>query len=221
MNLIINSNTCVGAEIYKHLQLEYISPLIGTLIPNDLEFITFVNNFKSNINGNITYDKNPKPNTIFEQQNISKFYTHKQVKIPYPIIHIRESDIHCIHEKTCKSAYNNFIRRVERTKTVINNNNYKIINVMVFTEFINIHDNYKDIIINFLSNTYDDTIHIFMGPENYNIITDNIKNVYIPINKWNNISLQQRDTSHIIETNNQTFSSEVISNYIQTHIIQN
>jgi len=42
MHLVINSNTCVGSEIYSRLKREYMSPLIGTIIPNDDEYIKFI-----------------------------------------------------------------------------------------------------------------------------------------------------------------------------------
>ena len=52
MDIIINCNTCVGWDIYKKFNLEYTSPLIASLIPNDIEYLKLIKNFKNIINDN-------------------------------------------------------------------------------------------------------------------------------------------------------------------------
>ena len=167
MHLIINSNTCVGSEIYKRLNKKYISPLIGTLIPNDDEYIEFVNKFQDILNSPINVTLHPKKNTSFERQSQNKYYQHRSIAVPYPIIQIENIDIHCIHENNCDEALEKFKRRFERSKNIIQTSNYKILNVLVFTELINEYNDYQEIINDFLTNEDIHTINIFLGPNKY------------------------------------------------------
>jgi len=213
MELIINSNTCVGAEIYQRLRLQYASPLIGTLIPNDLEYLEYVKKFKQLINSDIQCNLIPKDNTVFERQSCSKYYQHAHISTPYPIIHMGTTDIHCIHDTGSDATRVKFMRRIDRMKNIMKTESYKIVNVMVFTEFLNIHENYEDIIKTFLSNIADDTINIFLGPEKYKIPVDTIKNAYIPVKEWDDISLD-RDGSFVMNHNNQDVSRDLLSQFI-------
>jgi hypothetical protein len=214
MHLIINSNTCVGSEIYKRLNKEYISPLIGTLIPNDDEYIEFIKKFQSILNSPINVTLHPKNNTSFERQSQNKYYQHRSIAVPYPIIQIENIDIHCIHEENCDKTLEKFKRRFERSKDIIQTNNYKILNVLVFTELITEHNDYQEIINDFLTNEDINTINIFLGPNKYKIQTDNIKNIYISNSYFDNISLE-RDSSFVIKANNQDISTDILTNYIK------
>jgi uncharacterized protein (DUF1919 family) len=146
MDLIINSNTCVGSEIYSKLSTQYTSPLIGTLIPNDYEYIKFIKNFKRILDYPINITFIPKNDTIFEKQTHNKYYNHIQIQTPYPIIQVGSVDIHCIHEKDANTTLEKFKRRVERTKNIIKAKNYNILNILVFTEIITQVDDYQQII---------------------------------------------------------------------------
>ena len=131
-NLIINSNTCVGWTIYdRFIKCEYKSPLIGTLIIDDNDYISLIQDFKKTINSNISYSLIPK-NNIYEKQTSNKYYKHSTIRTPYPIININNNDIHCIHENDMNKCIDKFKRRTERCKNILNNEKYKIINTMVF-----------------------------------------------------------------------------------------
>ncbi len=214
MHLIINSNTCVASEIYSRLKIKYLSPLIGTLIPNDEEYIKFIEKFKSILDSCINVTLYPKSDTIFERQSQHKYYQHRLIKVPYPIIQIESIDIHCIHEKDCAIALKKFKRRIERSKNIIQTNKYKILNVLVFTELITDTNDYEQIIKDFLTNKDINTINIFLGPNKYKIQTDNIKNIYISNSYFDNISLE-RDSSFIIKANNQNISADILTDYIK------
>lgn len=214
MDIIINSNTCVGWDIYKKFNLEYTSPLIASLIPNDIEYLKLIKNFKNILNDNkINISNIPKKNTIFEIQNNYPYYKHEIIKVPYPIIKIDDIDIHFIHETELDLTYNKFIRRIERCKNIIKNNNYKILNILIFTEIINDTNNYEELIESFLSNNDISMQNIFLGPEKYKIVTDNIKNIYISHEYFNNISTD-RNSSHIMLANSQEISSNILYNFI-------
>ena len=73
MYLIINSNTCVGSEIYKLLNLEYNSPFIGTLFLDDMDYIYMIKKFKYILNDELLYSTTPKINSIFEKQTSYKY----------------------------------------------------------------------------------------------------------------------------------------------------
>mgnify|MGYP001178372058 FL=1 len=216
MYLIINSNTCVGSEVYKLLNLEYNSPLIGTLIVDDMDYIYLIKNFKKIITYDFVCNTIPKIDSIFEKQTSYKYYNHKSINIPYPIININNIDIHCIHENNIDICLEKFKRRLNRCNNIIKENQeYKIINIMVFSEIINIYDDYNLVIKNFLSNQDNNTINIFLGPEKYYIETDLKKyNIYIVHSNFNNINTNKRDESNIMIGNNQDVSSEIIKNFI-------
>lgn len=218
MNLIINSNTCIGSELYSKLKIRYSSPLIGTLIPNDYEYLKFTQKFESIINECINITNIPKNNTIFEKQTHNKYYYHKSITIPYPIIQLSEIDIHCIHEKDHCITLEKFKRRLERSINIIKTNNYIILNVLVFTEIINESHDYQEIINDFLNNNNSKTVNIFLGPHKFKIQTDNIKNIYIAHSYFDNISTE-RDSSHIMKANDQNISRDILYNFIINNII--
>lgn len=193
MNTIIISNTCLGMEIIKlNNILPYNNPFISTLIPNDLEFILLVNNFEKYINLEPVLGY-PKQNTLFTKQNNGFYYKHEAVNPNYPVILLGDIDIHCIHEYDHKYCLNKFKRRLERCRNLINSNNYKIIMVMSFAEFINNHDNTNWVIHEYYKNLSNINISkIFIGPSKYK---NNHQN-YLSIDNWDNISLE-RNSSHV------------------------
>lgn len=218
MHLIINSNTCVGWNIYNEIKKEYTSPLIGTLIPNDEEYIEFIKNFKTMINSSINVTSNPKNDTIFEKQSGSKYYSHNAIQVPYPIIKIEDIDIHCIHENDNMECLKTFKRRCERANKIIKTNNYKILNILVFTELITETNDYQQTINAFLTNKDIDTVNIFLGPKKYKINTDNMRNVYIEDIYFDNIHLK-RNTSFIMICNNQPISTNILIKHIRNNLI--
>jgi uncharacterized protein (DUF1919 family) len=210
MNNIIISNTCVGRSIIiKNNIFPYNNPFIGSLIPNDLEYVKLINNFNYYINIEPRLEE-PKNNTIFSIQNKSKYYLHKDIQTPYPVIHLDDIEIHFIHDFDNEKCIDKFKRRLDRLKNIINNNDYKIIVTLSFSEIINNHDNILNYINEYFKNNNELNIEkYFIGPNEYN--NGNIN--YININKWNNIKLN-RDSSHIYDFNDQPFSINILSGLI-------
>jgi len=212
MNNIIISNSCVGQFIIKNKNIfPYNNPFIGSLIPNDNDYLKMVNNFSIYINAPIKLGE-AKKDSLFAIQNKKKYYNHRLVKIQYPIIYFGDIEIHFIHEEDEIECLNKFNRRLERMKEIINNQKYKIIFTMSFSEFFNNHANIQVNIDEYFSNNLDNSIIIdkyFIGPPEYNNGNSN----YINIDKWANIKLN-RDSSHVYNFNDQLFSIDIFLNNI-------
>lgn len=194
--IILLSNTCVGFFIYRDLlKIQYNNPFIGSLIPNDLQFIEFCNNIDKYINLEPQIGE-PDKNSLFALQSKNKYYYHPKSNKIYPVIFLGDLEIHFIHETNELKCLQKFNERLKRFKKLFNENK-KIIALLSFSEFLNEHSNKQEIISSFFKNK---TINkIFIGPEKYN------KNYeyYISIKEWNNILLE-RNQSHIYKFNNQT-----------------
>jgi len=212
MNNIIISNKCVGLQINKKKNyLPYNNPFIGSLIPNDLEYIKLINNLEYYLNVEPIIGE-PKDNTVFHSQNKSKYYLHESIPVPYPVVLLDDIEIHFIHEIDKNLCIDKFKRRLDRTKNIINNFDYKIFVTLSFSEFINNHDNITDV-INEYFNKNESKLNIekyFIGPSQFN---NSYYTNYTNINKWDNINLS-RDSSHVYNFNDQPFSIEVFSNII-------
>jgi uncharacterized protein (DUF1919 family) len=212
MNNIIISNSCVGQFIIKNKNIfPYNNPFIGSLIPNDNDYIKLVNNFNNYINAPIKLGE-AKKDSLFAIQNKNIYYNHRLVKIPYPIIYFGDIELHFIHENDEIECLNKFNRRLERMKEIIYNQKYKIIFTLAFSEFFNDHINIQEKINEYFSNNLNNNLIIekyFIGPERYNTGIIN----YININKWKNVRLS-RNSSHVYNFNDQIFSIEVFLNNI-------
>lgn len=207
MNKIIISNSCVGWLITDiiHPKEEYNNPFIGTLIPNDNEYVKLCADIYNYIKKDPTCDLYPKIDTVFSIQNNGLFYKNKIVKVPYPIIHLGDIEIHCIHEEEgCEKTLEKFNRRRLRMLKIIENNNYKIFCTMAFSEIFNDHEDISKFISSFLDNPN----NIFLGPSNL----INHPN-YICANEWNNVILQ-RDESHVYVFQNQPMIVDKLSKVI-------
>lgn len=208
MEVIIISNTCVGAEIYKHLNIQYTSPFIGTLIPNDIEYIKLCNNVKYFLNIEPIFNFEPKDNTPFAIQNNGRYYKHSTIKTPYPIIHLDDVEIHCIHDNM-DNVKIKWCTRMDRARKIISNNNYVIFNCLAISEFLNNHDNLLHVINNYINNEQDNVYNLFIGP---NLSIDH-KNYIVDSSYTDNI--QKRDSSHVPINNNQDKSGTLFTNYIK------
>lgn len=210
--IIVISNTCVGAEIYHNFKMEYTSPFIGTLIPNDEEYLKLCRNVLYYINIEPVFNMEPKNGTVFDQQNDGKYYKHKSIKTPYPVIHLEDIEIHCIHD-TFENAKAKWLRRVQRAKEIIERDNFMIFNCLVITELLNSHENTSDFIKEFTEINDDNIIeNIFIGPEQY----CSNKN-YIIDNRYD-VNLNKRDSSHVIVGNDQTLSGNILTDVIKSKI---
>ena len=207
MNNIIISNSCVGQFIIKNKNIfPYNNPFIGSLIPNDDDYLKLVNNFNSYIDAPVKLGE-PKKNSLFAIQSKKIYYNHRLVKNPYPIIYFGDIEIHFIHENDEIECLNKFNRRLERMKEIINNQKYKIIFTMSFSEFFNNHSNIQVKIDEYFSNNLNNSLIIekyFIGPPEYNNGNTN----YINIDNWKNIKLT-RNSSHVYNFNDQIFSIDI------------
>jgi len=175
-NIIFISNCCLGGDIHcKFSDSEYTNPFIATLIPEDSHFLKLCENFLEYIDFEPKCDLFPSNTTIYSKQVNNIWYNNTAINPPYPIIHLNDIEIHCIHEKNIDETLIKFKRRLNRLKSIILNNNYTIFIIMTWTNLFTIHDNndYKPFITRFLSNNNknDKIIFIFLGPTNY--IVDN------------------------------------------------
>lgn len=209
MNKVIISNTCVGWVVINHMNiLPYNNPFISVLIPNDEEFIKLSNNFLYYINSTPRLGE-PKMNTSFYIQNKSPWYKHVSISIPYPVIHLDDIEIHCIHELDENECLDKFNKRLTRLREVINENDYTIYILLSFSELINDHDNLQELIDGFLYSSDNNIKKYFMGPSKYKNNNSN----YISIEKWDNIPLV-RDDSYIYNFNDQFFNASIFENNI-------
>jgi hypothetical protein len=211
MNNIIISNSCVGFNIIKHKKiLPYNNPFIGSLIPNDNDYLKLTNNFYDYITAPIKIGE-AKIDSLFAIQNKNIYMIHPDIKIPYPIIYLGDIEIHYIHENDEIDCLNKFNKRIERMREIIKNEKYKIIFTWSFSEFFNDHINIqKKIDEYFISNINNGLIDkYFIGPPEYN----NGNNNYINIDKWANIQLI-RNSSHIYNFNDQLFLINTFLNNI-------
>ena len=211
IDYIVISNTCVGQGIIKQKNIyPYNNPFIGSLIPNDYDYIKLVNNFKDYINM-IPVLGNVKDDSLFAKQNKCKYYIHKDIKTPYPIIYLADIEIHFIHENNNEECIKKFLNRLNRLKDIIKNNNYKIIFILSFSELINEHNDINLVIKDYFGdNNSINEKKYFIGPPEYNNNNEN----YINIEKWSNIKLT-RDTSHIYNFNDQIFTINLLCKYIE------
>jgi hypothetical protein len=120
-------------------------------------------------------DYNPSNTTEYSKQTQGVWYNNPGVEKTYPIIHLEDIEIHCIHECTLEETIDKFKRRMGRCKELLDSNNYSIFFVLTWTNLFTIHINndYRDYIKHFLSNNDNDCNqkYIFLGPTNY--IQDN------------------------------------------------
>jgi uncharacterized protein (DUF1919 family) len=211
MNLIVISNTCVGYFIMKKKEIfPYNNPFIGSIIPNDLDYLKLIYNFDKYIQMSPILGL-PSENSLFANQNKNKYYLHEQIKIPYPIIYLGDIEIHFIHENNENICIETFNRRLNRMKEIITNHNYKIIFTLSFSELINDHDDIAKIINNYFNNDNNQLINekYFIGPPEFN----NGNSKYINVDKWSNCSLT-RNSSHVYDINDQPFSINIFCKYI-------
>ena len=210
MNNIIISNTCVGQFIMKPKNiLPYNNPFIGSLIPNDKDYINLINNFDYYIKLEPKIGL-PREDSMFYNQTKNSYYQHTQIKVPYPIVYLGDLEIHFIHENNSDICLEKFKRRLLRLNTLIKDK-HNIIFTLSFSELINEHVD-KEQIINQFFTKYIGNLNIkkyFIGPPEY---FNNDEN-YIIIDEWKNINLD-RNSSHIYKFNNQNNLIKIFLNKI-------
>jgi hypothetical protein len=169
---IIISNNCLGFMLSDVIYSgEYNNPFIATLIPEDAHFLKLCENFKYYMSCEPICDYNPSNTTEYSRQTCGVWYNNPGVEKKYPIIHLEDIEIHCIHESTIEETISKFKRRMERCRQLLNSNNCKIFYVLTWTNLFTIHPNndYRDYIYKFLNNNNNDPTQkfVFLGPTNY------------------------------------------------------
>lgn len=211
-NKIILSNTCTGWNvIQKYNIFPYNNPFIGSLFVNDEQYINFINNINNYLNSTPQLGE-PSENSLFYHQTGNKFYQHKDIKTPYPVIFINDLEIHYIHENNFDECLNKVQERYTRMINLIKSNDYQIYALFSFSEFINSFDNYDVLIKEFLNQELSNDINIhkiFMGPKKYCIYDNSFE-----IIEWNNINLK-RNKSHVFEFNNIGFNGKKFYNILR------
>ena len=168
---IIISNCCLGNNIHNVLvKSEYNNPFVATLIPEDSHFLKLCENIIHYMNCEPTCDYNPSNVTDYSVQTKGLWYNNPAVEKKYPRIHLEDVEIHCVHESCINETVTKFKRRMERFRDIIKSNDYKILNIMTWSNLFTIHKNqdYKPYIRKFLSNNNNSNRRfIFLGPPNY------------------------------------------------------
>ena len=210
---IIISNCCLGYVLSDNIYTgEYNNPFIATLIPDDEHYLKLCANLKYYMNCQPICDYNPSNTTEYSKQTNSIWYNNPDVKIPYPIIHLEDIEIHCIHENTIEETITKFKRRTKRFKELVMSDNYKIFCLLTWTNLFTIHPNndYREYIYRFLSNNYKDSNikFIFLGPTNY--IQDN----YYINDDYFNLNIQRRNDNVNTQIDS-TREGNIILNFLQ------
>lgn len=216
--MIIISNSCLCFFIHKKVNINkpYNNPLVGSIILNDAEYVKLCSNLKHYFcDIEPIVNMKPKDNTVFEQQTGNKYYNHDGIKVPYPILHLDDIEIHYIHEKnSCEVVLKKVKRRLERFRNLIKTDNYEILNVWSHSEhFTNeLDNNYSNIIDEYMSIKANKTFNIYLGPEKYNLNTENYK-YYIHHVPFDNVKYK-RDNSYGLTFNNQPQNIDLLSEFI-------
>jgi uncharacterized protein (DUF1919 family) len=171
MNVFI-TNCCLGSNLHRVFHNDiYNNPFIGTLIPDDNNFLKLCENFLHYVQCEPICDILPSNDTIYSKQTNGKWYNNPEIRKPYPIIHLEDIEIHCIHESDLNETLQKFKRRLDRLREIIQKNDYKIYMAMTFTNFFTVHENddYKPYINRFLSNNdkNKNIFFLFVGPQDY------------------------------------------------------
>lgn len=211
-DIIFISNCCLGKTIHREIcNCEYNNPFIATLIPEDYHFIKLCKNLIHYMNCEPICDYNPSNETFYSKQTNCVWYNNPEVAKYYPIIHLNDIEIHCIHENSIDETLKKFKCRMERFKRIINTNKYKIFYIMTWTNLFTIHkqNDYSPYILDFLSNNNDEKQnYIFLGPKNY------VKHKYYIDDNFFSLDIKRRIDNVNIQIDSDRESLSII-NYIK------
>lgn len=202
MNTIIISNTCVGYQIIiRKNMVPYNSPFIAALIPNDWQYLRLIQDF-DHYRLLTPVLSEPDPDSVFSRQNGALYYTHKEIRTPYPVIRLGDVEIHFIHVQDRERCLETFKRRLDRMNRIIDEGDCKIVFLLSFSELLNDHEDVETLIDTFFH------VHLsplrtekyFMGPLKY----ARKEPGYISVPEWDDVLLK-RDSSHVFVFNSQLF----------------
>lgn len=163
-----------------------------------------------------TCDYNPSQGTCYSLQTGGVWYNNPAVAKYYPIIHLDDIEIHCIHEGSIDETLIKFKRRMERFKHIINYKKYKIFYIMTWTNLFTTHINndYTPYILLFLNNNDGQHKYIFLGPQNLithdYYINDNAFKLNI-IRRSDNVNTQINFTREAYEICNFIYMNKEVS----------
>lgn len=94
----IIANNCWGAEVYKHFNLPFNTPIIGLFFYPEC-FLKFITNLEDNLNTPLTFIQQSK---------------HVKGKVTYPIGIVNGIEVHFLHYKTEQEAFEKWTKRCKR-----------------------------------------------------------------------------------------------------------
>jgi uncharacterized protein (DUF1919 family) len=140
MSITYISNNCGNLSFFFKEKREYDHPFIGCLFVNDEQYIKFCINFDYYINLSPRIGI-PNENSVWAKQSGNKWYQHKEIIPPYPVIYLGddndEIEIHFIHESSNIELLEKYNRRLERYKL----NKPNIIFMLSCADLCNNHSN--------------------------------------------------------------------------------
>lgn len=206
--MIILSNTCVGAGIYKILDREYKSPLMSSLIVDDSEYIKFCNNIEEYVYGYDPILVDPSHNSIFALQSGSKRYCCGDLN--YPVVKLHTLEVHFIHEKSHDHCLNRFNHRLNRLRDGLKQNGERFA-FLSYSELLNDHADHQSIIDDFLLPNHG-VNKVFLGPSKFK---KNYGTNYIVNDAWNDVLLK-RNSQYVYDINDQPKTISIFADYLQS-----
>ena len=105
-NLNIISNSCVGSGVYKEVNIEYFTPLVGSLFMDDYMYLKFLENYDYYVNLPVKIEK------INKRVHFSK---HKDIRNDYILMRLNEIEIHWVHEDSEDVVLEKWNRRLVKS----------------------------------------------------------------------------------------------------------
>lgn len=106
-DFVIIANNCWGAEVYKRYNKPYNTPFIGLFLYGE-DYLKLISNLKEYLQYPLSF----KPKSL------------KNPGATYPIGQLNDIEIHFMHYKDEAHALSNWNRRLERMKSVTDENDY-------------------------------------------------------------------------------------------------
>lgn len=214
----IISNTCVGGGIYalyypdKNVNfIRYNTPFIATLFINDIDFIKLCERYEYYVSLPLVF-KEPKSNSLWHKQTGHIKYFHAACNPQYPVFHLDDIEIHCIHDSKPFLVKKKFKGRLEEGLT------HKRIFVWSAAEMLNFHEDSER----------KNLIHRFMNISDYSIFLTNRREEIYEDEKhlcyfnsdWDGLSDSDRyPDSFIVTWQKQNNIVDILKNLITTKII--
>lgn len=205
------SNTCACIHLYKHFNIEYNHPFIGSLFVNDDQYIKFCSNFNYYINCTPIINK-PNDKSIFAIQNEGVWYKNSVISTPYVVIYLDDIEIHMVHETDEKIVLETYNRRLKRYKQSCVQ---PIFFILSCSELINDHS--EDERIKLLKEFVAIKNSVYICKDVLDLeLNDNKKNIIL-YKEWTNTT-NERNSSHFYKFNDHGIIANIIIQYISQFI---